>query len=127
MAHGLRILTFNYNDKRKRGEGLRIGTTRRPPRGQTKLQWKKHFDVWFPVVAPSGKLLKRYRQSNAMTFEDFCASYERELTSRAESRQTLVLLAELARRTTISIGCYCDDEKICHRSFLKQLIMRHAS
>ena len=50
-----------------------------------------------------------------MDYNDFCAIYERELLGRAESRQALDLLAAFARRTPISIGCYCTDESRCHR------------
>ncbi len=40
---------------RRRGEGLRIGTVRRPPRGAPKSRFAKddRHDVWFPNPAPS--------------------------------------------------------------------------
>jgi uncharacterized protein YeaO (DUF488 family) len=57
-----------------------------------------------------------------MGFRDFCDSYERELLKSAEPRQALDLLAALALRTPISIGCYCADESRCHRSHLRRLI-----
>ena len=115
----LKLRTFRHGDAPKRGEGLRIGTTRRPPRGKTKDQWGDYFDVWFPILAPSDKLLA----SRPFGF----ARYERELYSRAESRQALQLLAHIALRTPISIGCYCEDESHCHRSYLHKLIEREAS
>ncbi len=61
-----------------------------------------------------------------MTYREFSARYEREITGRAESRQALDLLAALAMRTSISIGCYCEDESSCHRSHLRKLIERAA-
>ena len=118
----IKLRTFRYGDDPKRGQGLRIGTTRRPPRGATKDQWGEYFDVWFPTLAPSAKLLARRLPSYRL----FCASYERELNSRAESRQALLLLAHLALRTPISVGCYCQDESRCHRSHLRKLIEREA-
>ena len=59
-------------------------------------------------------------------YRTFCASYERELLSSAESRQALDLLAVLSTRTPISVGCYCEDESWCHRSHLRKLIARRA-
>ena len=118
MKKPLKLRTFRHGDPPKRGEGLRIGTTRRPPRGATKEQWPEYFDVWFPILAPSAKLLAR----RPFGF----ARYERELFSRAESRQAVQLLAHLALRTPISIACYCEDESHCHRSYLRKLIEREA-
>lgn len=123
-----KLRTFRHGDAPKRGEGLRIGTTRRPPRGVPRLRWQRddHFDVWFPVLAPSAALLRRFNRSQTMSYKDFCASYERELLASAESRQAVELLAALALRTAISIGCYCEDESTCHRSHLRKLIERAA-
>jgi uncharacterized protein YeaO (DUF488 family) len=114
----LKLRTFRYGDPPKRGEGLRIGTTRRPPRGVSKARWSDYFDVWFPVVAPSDKLLR----SRPFGFKP----YEREVLGRAESRQAVELLAALALRTPISIGCFCADEEHCHRSYLRSIIERTA-
>lgn len=126
MKKVLKLRTFKHGDTPKRGEGLRIGTTRRPPRGKTKDEWSESFDVWFPVLAPSAALLQRRKRSKTMDHDGFCASYERELIGRAESRQALDFLAAMALRIPISIGCYCDDESNCHRSHLRKLIERAA-
>lgn len=128
METKIRLRTFQHGDSPKRGEGLRIGTTRRPPRGVPRKRWKRddYFDVWFPVLAPSEALLRRFKRSRTMRFRDFCSAYERELLSKAESRQALELLAALSLRTPISIGCYCEDESKCHRSHLRKLIERAA-
>ncbi|MCG3168461.1 MAG: DUF488 domain-containing protein [Rhodocyclaceae bacterium] len=126
MTRTLKLRTFRYGDTPKRGEGLRIGTTRRPPRGAKKKEWGEYFDVWFPVLAPSEALLRRTRRSANWNYRAFCASYERELLGKAESRQAVQLLAALALRTPISVGCFCEDESNCHRSHLRKLIERTA-
>jgi len=118
----VKLRTFRNGEPPKRGEGLRIGTTRRPPRGAAREEWPDHFDVWFPILAPSAKLLA----SKTANYRTFCARYTREINSRAESRQALELLAHLALRTAISIGCYCSDESRCHRRHLWKLIERQA-
>ena len=44
---------------RKRGEGLRLGTVRRPPRGVPKSDFARldYYDVWFPNLSPSAELV----------------------------------------------------------------------
>ena len=117
----LKLRTFRYSDAPKRGEGLRIGTTRTPPLRVPKKLWHKSFDVWFRLLAPSKKLRQRNKRGK-ITYREFCDLYERELLSKHESRQALDLLAAMAQRTPISIGCYCKNESTCHRSHLKKLI-----
>jgi uncharacterized protein YeaO (DUF488 family) len=83
------------------------------------------FDVWLPSVGPSMALLRR---APALVATDrgwsrFVKAYAREM-SATEARQTIALIAAVARRMPIAIGCYCEDEARCHRSVLRQLIMR---
>ena len=120
------IKTFRIGDTPKRGEGLRVGTTRYPPRGVPRSRWKKdhYFDVWFPVVAPSEKLLRSFRKSN---FDDprarrrFFDAYRRELT-RPPASHAVALLSALAKRTPIAVGCFCADESRCHRRVLREVL-----
>ncbi len=128
MSKTIRLKTFQIGTPASPGEGLRIAVTRRPPRGVPKSDWKRVgcFDVWFPVLAPSLALLARHKK---LDFEDasvrkaFFSSYERELLASAESRQAAALIAEIAARTPVSIGCFCADESRCHRSRLYKVIM----
>ena len=47
---------------RLEGEGLRIGTVRRPPRGVPKQAFASQdwYDVWFPNLAPSSDTIYQY-------------------------------------------------------------------
>jgi uncharacterized protein YeaO (DUF488 family) len=49
------------------GEGLRIGTVRRPPRGVPKSEYAKRdlYDVRLPNLAPSESLLKLAQAATA--------------------------------------------------------------
>jgi len=120
----LRLRTFQIGSPVKRGQGLRLGTTRYPPRGVRRERWQVdgYFDLWLPSVAPSRKLLARNLDAKR-----FYEAYERELGKAVESRQIVQLLAETAKRTPISIGCYCQDERRCHRSRLKAVIEKAAA
>jgi uncharacterized protein YeaO (DUF488 family) len=127
----LKITTFQIGAPVRRDAGLRIGTTRLPPRGVPKSRWKSggYFDVWLPTVAPSRELLRWIKQrdiDDPAVRTTFFRKYERELLAKTDARQTLQLLAELARRTPISVGCFCVDESRCHRSHLRKLIEHFA-
>lgn len=121
-----RVDGFSYRAPRARGEGLRIGVTRMPPRGVPRERWAAEgwFDVWLPAVAPSLALVKR---GHALDWGDpaararFFAAYERELAA-PQARQVIELLAAVARRTPISLGCACADESLCHRQVLLRLV-----
>jgi uncharacterized protein YeaO (DUF488 family) len=54
------IRVVRLGSPRATGEGLRIGTVRRPPRGVPKAAFasRDFYDVWLPEVAPSEPLVK---------------------------------------------------------------------
>ena len=131
MKAKLKLSTFQIGTPPKRGQGLRVGTTRRPPRGVPKTLWRRdgYFDVWLPALAPSQKLLARFKRrdfDDPTVREAFFNSYERELLASAEGRQNIEFLAQVAKRTPIGIGCFCRDESRCHRSRLYKIIQRLA-
>jgi len=53
------IFIVRLGTPRRRDEGLRIGTVRRPPRGIPKADFARldYYDVWFPNLSPSAVLL----------------------------------------------------------------------
>jgi uncharacterized protein YeaO (DUF488 family) len=107
------------------GEGTRIGTVRRPPRGVPKAQFSTQnwYDVWFPNLAPSVETMKRGHQAaSPAQWSAFMRKYKAEMAS-PEARHDLELLAALSHTTDFSVGCYCPDENHCHRSVLKQLLI----
>jgi uncharacterized protein YeaO (DUF488 family) len=110
---------------RRAGEGLRIGTVRRPPRGVPRAEYAKrdYYDVWLPELAPSAPLVT-FALSKPFTPARW-ASYTRRYRSemRAPAAQRLIaLLAALSARADFSVGCYCEDERRCHRSLLRELL-----
>lgn len=131
MKQKLKLTAFQIVAAARRVEGLRIGVTRRPPRGVRKSRWVKdgYFDVWFPVLAPSVKLLVRFKKrdfDDGTVHKAFFDAYERELLATAEGRQTVQFVAQVATRIPISVGCFCGDETRCHRSRLVKIIRKHA-
>jgi uncharacterized protein YeaO (DUF488 family) len=109
---------------RSTGEGLRLGTVRRPPRGvkKTDLATRDFYDVWVPMVAPSEALLKKGHQADdERRWKSFAREYQREM-KRPDASRLLDLLAALSQTTDFSVGCYCADETRCHRSLLRSLL-----
>ncbi|MFL5510197.1 MAG: DUF488 domain-containing protein [Gemmatimonadaceae bacterium] len=108
------------------GEGTRLGTVRRPPRGVRKEDYgrRDYFDVWLPDVAPSGELVS-WALSEPFTPKRW-ARYEKAYRAQMKkppARRLIALLAAMSRQTDFSIGCYCEDETKCHRSILRDLLV----
>ena len=111
------------------GEGTRIGTVRRPPRGVPMAQFSKQnwYDVWFPNLAPSVETMKLgLSASSPAQWRAFARKYEAEMAAPA-AQHDLELLAALSHTTNFSVGCYCQDESRCHRSILKQLLVENGA
>ena len=109
-----------------KGEGLRVGTVRRPPRGVPKSQWasRDYYDFWFPNLSPSEALRKafvRFRDDRA--WSAFRRKFLAEMKSPT-ARKELELLAALSHHANFAIGCYCEDESRCHRSILRELLQK---
>ncbi|MGO9265641.1 MAG: DUF488 domain-containing protein [Candidatus Binataceae bacterium] len=106
------------------GEGLRIGTVRRPPRGVPKTAFasRNYYDVWLPALAPSEELRKfGVAAKSEKDWRTFVRRYRTEM-NQPEKRCLLDLLAALSRQTSFAVGCYCADEHRCHRSILRELL-----
>jgi uncharacterized protein YeaO (DUF488 family) len=110
---------------RSPGEGLRLGTVRRPPRGVKKEDHGRldFYDVWLPDLAPGAELLA-WATAEPFTPErwrEFAKRYRKDMAAPAAQR-LLALLAALSRRTDLAVGCYCEDLAACHRSLLAELL-----
>jgi uncharacterized protein YeaO (DUF488 family) len=124
------IRVVRLGSARQKGEGLRLGTARRPPRGVRKQDYAKrnYFDVWFPDLAPSQALVS---WALAAPWTDarwarYVRSYRREMQA-PERQRLLELLARLSHQADFSIGCYCEREDRCHRSILRALLAEHGA
>ena len=106
------------------GEGLRIGTVRRPPRGVPKSEYaaQNWYDVWLPNLAPSPDTVKLGLAAKTdRDWQAFARKYRAEMSAPDHSR-VLDLLAAMSHHVNFSVGCYCEDESRCHRSVLRNLL-----
>lgn len=110
---------------RARGEGLRLGTVRRPPRGVRKedIAKRDYYDQWLPLLAPSQPMVSRALREpwSDARWRKWTRDYRREMSAPAP-RQVLELLAQLSHHANFSVGCYCEREERCHRSVLRALL-----
>jgi uncharacterized protein YeaO (DUF488 family) len=123
------IRIVRLGSPRAPGEGLRIGTVRRPPRGVRKEDYasKDIYDVWFPNLSPSEALLKQgLSADDERSWRSFKRRFVVEMKSR-EAGRDLDLLAALSHHTNLAIGCYCAEESHCHRSILRELLARRGA
>jgi uncharacterized protein YeaO (DUF488 family) len=114
---------------RRDGEGLRIGTVRRPPRGVPKSAFasRDFYDVWLPDLAPSAALLKNGQPADSeQRWRLFARRYRAEMKA-AEKSHLLDLLATLSHQTNFAVGCYCADAARCHRSLLREILIAHGA
>ena len=121
---GIRIVRLG--SPRATGEGPRLGTVRRPPRGVKKADYASldFFDVWLPELsAPSNELFSWARRQavTARRWQQFETCYRREMQAPA-ARHLVETLAALSHQSSFSVGCYCEDETRCHRGPLRELL-----
>ena len=110
-------------------EGLRVGTVRRPPRGVPKARHAADdwYDVWYPVLSPGPDTLRMGRNGESdEEFAGFVRHYRREMKEPAAAR-TIALLDALSHGSNFSVGCYCRDESRCHRSILRELLVKEGA
>lgn len=114
---------------RSPGEGTRIGTVRRPPRGVPKAEFSTQdwYDVWFPNLAPSVETMKLgLAAASPAQWSAFARKYKAEMAA-PHAKHDLALLAALSQNTNFSVGCYCENEERCHRSLLRQLLLENGA
>lgn len=118
------IAIVRLGSPRKQGEGLRIGTVRRPPRGVPKSDFAKRdfYDVWLPNLSPSQKLVTMALAArDERSWNVFKRKFRAEM-NQPDAARVLDLLAALSHQSNFSVGCYCENEERCHRSVLKELL-----
>src|SRR5262245_37398035 len=123
------IRVLRLGQPRRPGEGLRIGTARFPPRGVPKRRYASDnwYDVWMPDLAPSPATVKfAHGAKTDAQWRAYERRYRKEM-SAPERRRLLDLLAALSKHADFSVGCYCENERRCHRTILKALLEEHGA
>lgn len=126
------IRIVRLGSPRSQDEGLRLGTVRRPPQGVPKSEFgrRDYYDVWYPLLSPTPELvaeaLAAQDAGDDKAWRAFVRRFRAEMAAPDASR-TLDLLAALSHQTNFSMGCYCEDEAHCHRSILRELLVKRGA
>ena len=123
------VRVVRLGSPRAPGEGTRVGTVRRPPRGVPKARFSADdwYDVWFPNLAPSVETMKLGQGATTPAeWAKFTKKYRAEMAA-PDAAHAVALLATLSHAANFSVGCYCEDEQHCHRSVLKQLLIEQGA
>jgi len=123
------IRIVRLGSPRIHGEGTRIGTVRRPPRGVPKSEFasRNWYDVWLPTLAPSLATMKLGLAADTPArWAAFKKRYRSEMAT-GEASHVLRTLAALSHDSDFSVGCYCAEEAHCHRSVLRELLLEHGA
>lgn len=118
------IRIIRLGTDREKGEGLRLGTVRRPSRGVKKerIASENWYDVWLPQLSPSADLVKQAQSATTpKQWEAFAKKYRHEM-AEPDNTRLIALLAALSHDTNFAVGCYCADESHCHRSVLREIL-----
>jgi len=119
------IRIVRLGSPRAQGEGTRIGTVRRPPRGVPREEFatRNYYDVWFPNLAPSVETMRLGQAaSTPAEWARFVKKYRAEMAT-PDNSHAIALLAVLSHQANFSVGCYCEKESHCHRSVLRELLV----
>lgn len=122
------VKIIQLGSARQRGEGVRLGTVRRPPRGVRKSEYatQNWFDVWLPNLSPSAALMRESSVEDDAGWRRLERRFSAEL-KRPDQSHLLDALAALSHVASFSIGCYCDDERRCHRSVLRRELVKRGA
>ena len=82
------------------------------------------YDEWIQVLSPQRKTLKRWKDSK-QTEEDW-KIYLNDFEQEMKASKPLAVIKALRERVkngeTITLLCYCEPGKHCHRYIIKSLI-----
>jgi uncharacterized protein YeaO (DUF488 family) len=123
------IRIVQLGSPRAPGEGLRLGTVRRPPRGVPKAEFAKRdfYDVWLPNLSPSAEVVTQgLAAASDKEWNAFVRKYKAEM-KQPDASHLLDMLAALSHQSALAVGCYCENEARCHRSILRELLVERGA
>jgi len=101
-------------------DGYRVLATRYWPRGVP----KSAVDEYTTKTAPSRELLREFKHEG-LTWEQYVPRYLEEMRAEA-AIDDIKRLAAIAKSGSMTLMCICEDENRCHRSLLRDLIIKAA-
>lgn len=121
------LLLKSLSDPVSPEDGKRILVTRWPPR--CNQPW---WHEWMASLSPSSSLLRHAKRLQDESGDEAAWKYYRpryvlEMSTASAQDAIQFLRARLQAGETITLLCYCRDERYCHRSLLRDLILEVAT
>jgi len=111
----------SLRESRESSDGLRILITRFRPRYVKK--GSENWDSWYRELAPSRQLWYDYFKSNKIDWSQYRKRFIEQMKDNPKSLELIQWLAKFENndKSNITLMCFCENEKSCHRSIVKEL------
>ncbi|MEW6271742.1 MAG: DUF488 family protein [Thermodesulfobacteriota bacterium] len=123
------VRTRRWNDPAQAGDGTRVLVCRYRPRGVRKQDETWH--EWWQDLGPSKELhAAAYGKGEpALGFDEYRRRYLAEMDENPARARVRDLARRVAGGETLTLLCSsaCTDESRCHRTILRDLVLRVAS
>ncbi|MBV9948048.1 MAG: DUF488 family protein [Myxococcales bacterium] len=127
-SRAARIETKRWNDPRDELDGLRLLVCRYRPRGVRKDA--ETWELWWPSLGPSRELHAEYygKRGAPLAWSEFRERYLAEMKGPEAKHAIARLGARVRRGEAITLLCSsaCVDPARCHRTLLRELVLRTA-
>ena len=108
-------------------DGFRILITRFRPRYIKKEN--ESWDAWYRELAPSRQLWHDYFKSNKIDWSRYRERFIEEMMDNPKSIELIHWLSKFENNSNnnknITLICFCENEKNCHRSIVKELALNY--
>jgi len=106
-------------------DGLRILITRFRPRHVKK--GNETWDAWYRELAPSRQLWYDYFKSNKIDWNQYRERFIVQMRDNPKSTELIHWLFRFENiNNNITLICFCENEKSCHRSIVKDLASNYS-
>lgn len=123
------IKTKRWNDERHPEDGFRLLICRYRPRALPKAD--ETWDAWWKELGPSVALHAAYygKGQAPIPWDEYARRYVEEMRAETPRRKIAWLAQSLARGEPLTLLCSsaCTDEKRCHRSLLRELLLEQVA
>jgi uncharacterized protein YeaO (DUF488 family) len=120
----MRIKTRRWNDPIEPDDGFRVLVCRFRPRGLRKSD--ETWDAWERELGPSAALLADFhgKRGAPIRWSEYRARYLAEMREKSASVHELARRARAGETITLLCSSTCTDPERCHRTLLRELIVR---
>lgn len=119
-----RLLTRRWNDPATPQDGFRLLVCRYRPRGVPKAG--EPWDAWDPALGPSKALHAAYwgKEGAPIGWDEYAKRYLKEMEQQEFRLRALAGRLRSGETITLLCSSACEDEARCHRSLLRDLVLR---